>query len=447
MRLQIQFNVAVACIVVLTSSVVAQPLPVPEVLLESEVYTLAPPDNGSGPLWSSGCTQVARLGDDVYISEMETGVDVPKLCNTRWRLLRLEDRAWSTVAVEDNYRQREPCPLAVLPPSQLVLNVNDSIELPGTRYGLCKPLLRVFNFKTDDTEMRLIEPQWQGVPYYTDHSYRGFAADATHGHLVMLNIDAKTSVQNACLLSASGETLATGQIELSIRSCYPQVALNDFAVYVLAVGDIVEPVEEWRQYKFEQTQQKWDYVFRRLYFTETQDLREAGFSAPIEIDNVDATCGHIMNQDLWVSPQGEAWILYARREVQHALMRDKFFPGKSIQNDLCLARVKDNTIIEKRVLFPATPAGESPQAKFHVSANGSLYAVLYVTGAEGGNRLMRLLPEDKNNTRIPITLNRPFSAFCLATTRAGNALSDTIDIFGWGGNGNIYQYAAVALMP
>ena len=38
------------------TAVAVTPLPTPEVVREDEVYTLLPPDNGSGPLWSYGCT-------------------------------------------------------------------------------------------------------------------------------------------------------------------------------------------------------------------------------------------------------------------------------------------------------------------------------------------------------------------------------------------------------
>lgn len=78
--------------------------------VEEDVYTFTPPNNGSGPLWSAGCTQIARMGDDVCISEMETGEGVPRLCNTRWRLLRRAANGWERVAQPDGYRQREPCP-------------------------------------------------------------------------------------------------------------------------------------------------------------------------------------------------------------------------------------------------------------------------------------------------------------------------------------------------
>ena len=422
------------------------PLPTPTVLTESEVFILTPPDNGSGPLWSFGCTQVARLGDNVFVSAMETGIDAPLLCNTRWRLLKLEGSAWRQIAQDEPFRQREPCPLAVLPPNRLILNANDSVEPPGTKYGRCTPLLHMFVFGPDATERQVLTPQWAGAPHFTDHSYRGYAADPVRERLLMLNIDATTGVQNACLVSSVGETLATGSVTFPVRSCYPQVALNDFAVHILAIGDIVEPVEAWRKYKFEQTQREWDYVFRRLFYTRTPDLRSAPFSEPLEIDSADETAGAIMNQDLWVAPDGEAWILYTRCEVQNALMRDKFFPDKSILPSLRLARVRDNSVTARSVLLPEDANASISHARFHVTPEGHLFAVLHMTGKDPGVKLMRLLPEDPAHTLIPVPLSHPLSSYCLANVRAGNAPSNLIDFFGTEG-GNVYRYAAVRLDP
>ena len=73
--------------------------PTVEVRVEEDVYDFVSPDNGSGPLWSYGCTVIARSGEDVIVSQMETGEGVPKLCNTRWRLLRREDDGCRQVGV------------------------------------------------------------------------------------------------------------------------------------------------------------------------------------------------------------------------------------------------------------------------------------------------------------------------------------------------------------
>lgn len=444
MKIYVVLTLVLAMLIFLTPSVYAeQPLPVPVVLHESEVFTLLPPDNGSGPLWSYGCTQIGRLGDTVYVSAMETGEGVPRLCNTRWRLMRFDGISWSLVAEDEKYRQREPCPIAVMPPSKVVLNVNDSTEPPGTEYGPCIPRLTLFETADVPITLKTIEPQWDQPHHFTDHSYRGFAVDPKLKQLLMLNIDATTSIQNVCLVNVDGETLATADIEFPIRSCYPQAALNEYAAYVLAVGDIVEPVEEWRTYKYEQTHQKWDYVFRRLFFTWTPDIRNTGFASPVEIENLDATCGHITNQDLWISPDGEAWILYTQQDVQNVLVRDRFFPDKSISNSLWLVRVKEGLIVEKRVLLAERPDRNVSQAKFHAAEGGAIYIVLHLTGADAGNKLMRLIPGGEENTLLSLPLETPLYWYCLATVRAGNAPSKIIDVFGNDGRTNIYRYACI----
>jgi hypothetical protein len=312
--------------------------PAVDVVAEEDVYEFTSPDNGSGPLWSYGCSVIARSGEDVVVSQMETGVDVPKLCNTRWHLLKRMDSGWAQLAQDDAYRQREPCPLAVLTQGRFYLNVNDSNQPAGTMYGPCEPKLLRFTLD-EPIALAPMLPKWDGTPYYTDHSYRGYAADPEADRLLMFNIDAKTSIEHWCLMTGDGETLRNGGVEFPIRSCYPQVCIKRGTAHILAVGDIVEPVQEWREYKFAQTQQKWDYVFRILYYASSPDIAKEDFGKPIEIANVDTTSGYIGNQDLWIAPDGAAYILYTQREVQSPLLRDKFFPGKSLLDSLYLVIV------------------------------------------------------------------------------------------------------------
>lgn len=417
--------------------------PAPVVIAEEAVYTLEPPNNGSGPMWSAGCTSILRTGDGVVVSQMETGKDVPLLCNTRWRLLRRTGSGWDCFAEADSYRQREPASLATTGEGALFLNVNDSIEEAGVKYGRTKPHLLRFNFPDPAPEGVPLVPSWRGEPYFTDHSYRGYGADPARSELLMLNIDAKTSVEHATLMSGEGDTLANGAISFPIRSCYPQVGLENRAVHVLAIGDIVEPVEAWRAYKKEQTGNDWDYVFRILHYAWTPDITKEDFRAPIEVANVDATSGHIWNQDLWVSPGGEAYLLYSEREVASALMRDKFFPGKSIIDSLYLAIVKEGVLGARRELIHGTESMAPGGARFHETPHGTLYAVVYVSGPEAGNKLLRIHPTDESNTLIPIPLERPFSSFSLASKRAGVSPSNTIDLLGQ--EGNTLYYAEVAL--
>lgn len=437
------------CLMGLSGLIHAQTMAVtPEVKAEEDIYTFTQPNNGSGPLWSYGCTVVGRDGEDVYATQMETGADVPKLCNTRWRFLKRAGAAtWNLIAEADGYHQREPVPMAVLPGGQIYLNVNDSTQPPGTQYGPCEPALLRFQSPQPPATPARILPQWHGPCNFTDHSYRGFAADRATNQLLMFNIDAKTSVQHWCWMSADGATLGMGEVTFPIRSCYPQAALTKGAGYLLAISDIVEPIEAWKTFKFEKTQQTWDYVFRILHFTWTPDIAKEPFRTPIEIANVDATGGYIANHDLWIAPDGAAYILYAQREVQSDLLRDQFFPGKSILDSLNLAVVRDGQVVERRVLIPASDACSPGCARFHETANGTVYAVAYASAQAPGNILMQVYPPVDNPPRIPIPFKIPFGSFCTASARAGNAPSNTLDLLGFHGKSDVISYGQVALNP
>ncbi len=410
------------------------------VTAEEDVYSFTPPDNGSGPLWSYGCTTIARLGDRLVVSEMETSEGVPLLCNTKWKLAERSEEGWEVFAEAEGYRQREPCLLATLSDHEFYLYVNDSLTPPGTKYGPCEPHLLAFDLNELSQPPRELMPEWAGETYFTDHSYRGYAADRASRELLMLNINAKTSTEHWALLTPDGTTLKNGGIDFPIRACYPQVALTSHAAYVLAVSDIVEPNEEWRNYKFEQTQRKWDYVFRILYFTWTPDLLTQEFGAPIEIANVDKTGGHISNQDLWISPDGEAYVMYTEREVASALIRDKFVPDGSIVNSLHLAVVKDGEVIRRKVLVKGTESVQPGHARFQVTPDGKVYALLYINGAEHPNQLMQIYPLVDDPPTVPVPFKKPFGSFLMPTVRSGNAPSNIIDVFGMNGSGNTMSY-------
>ncbi|GMU91205.1 MAG: hypothetical protein AMXMBFR4_02630 [Candidatus Hydrogenedentota bacterium] len=415
------------------------------VIIEEDIYTYESPNNGSGPLWSFGCTAIARIGERVFVSQMETGKDIPPLCNTRWRLLERTENGWTLRAEADGFRQREPAVLATDARKTLYLNVNDSIMPPGTQYGACEPHILAFDVDRGPFSPRKLSPQWTGTPTFTDHSYRGYAADPAASQLLMFNIDAETSVQHWCLLSMEGEPLKHGGVAFPIRSCYPQVSLKNGRAGILAIGDIVEPNEEWRAYKFEQTQRKWDYVFRVLYFSSTPDIAAQDFGPPIEIANVDATGGHITNQDLWIAPDGAAHIMYTEREVASPLMRDKFFPGKSTTNSLMLAVVRQGVVAERRLLIPGSEDEQPGHARFHLMPDGTVYALVYISGKQPRNVLMRIHPDLDVTDPVPVPLQTPLSSYLLATERAGNAPSTTIDALGAGRSDNSIAYVQIRL--
>lgn len=48
-----------------------------KVEVEEDITTCLPPNNGAGPFWCYGSPLIVRIGDDVFVSAMETGENVP----------------------------------------------------------------------------------------------------------------------------------------------------------------------------------------------------------------------------------------------------------------------------------------------------------------------------------------------------------------------------------
>jgi len=289
-----------------------------------------------------------------------------------------------------------------------------------------------------------IHPRWADGYRFTDHSYRGIAADGRRGELLVLNIDSPTGAQFWSYRNASGEWARHGKIEFPIRSCYPQVALRAQAGHVLAIGDIVEPNEEWRTYKHEQTGRGWDYVFRRLFYTWTPDITKSDFAEPIELENLDATAGYIRNLDLWIDPSGAAHLLYLKQKVQSAMMRDKFFSDMPLTTSLEYRVLKAGEIVDRATLVEGGEglSNETPgNGRFHVTDDGRLFVIYY---SHGENRLLQIRPT--RQAPIRIELEEPFHTFFTATERGGSVPSKTIDLFGIGRDSSILRYARVQLV-
>jgi len=419
--------------------------------VEESVTTCNPPGNGAGPFWCYGSPLIVRHGDDVFVSAMETGENVPLLCNTRWRLFHKHgNENWDMVQVSAKFNEREPCPLVGFSDGRLFLSVNPSTQPSGTKYGSCDPHLLEFSAMEPKKPGIQILPIWNDDIFFTDHSYRGIAVDGEKGEILALNIHARSGDQYWSFCEASGKWSSHGQIKFPIRSCYPQVALKNKAGHVLAIGDIVEPNEEWQKYKFEKTGASWDYVFRRLFYTWTADVTKKEFSEPIEVDELEATSGHILNLDLWIDDQGQAHILYRKQTVQSNLMRDKFFPDTPITISLEYVVLNDGKIIKRKTLFKGGEGASTEipgYARFHIANDGRLFVVYYCSGKDdkgnsiSENRLIQVLPEGDNKS-ITIPLQKPFGMFFTAIQRGGSKQSDIIDLYG-PGSGTEIRYARV----
>ncbi|MBN2313304.1 MAG: hypothetical protein JXM79_05200 [Sedimentisphaerales bacterium] len=422
---------------------------------EEVVTRYTPANNGAGPMWCYGSTVIARQNDDVYLSVIETGQDVPLLCNTRWQLWRRSTDGWRMEQSEKEYRQREPCPIAVFQQGPVFLSANPSTEPPGTKYGPCQPLVLEFDPANLSKPAKVHEPVWADGTYFTDHSYRGFAADGANGELLLLNINAKSSEQYVSYRDGRGQWHQKGTITFPIRACYPQVALRDGAAHVMAIGDIVEPVAEWQKLKFEKLKSKWDYVFRRLFYTYTNNIKSTGFCTPIEIDTVEKTCGHITNLDLYIDKEGAAHLLYLKRPHQYDFIRDKYFPGQAMTVHLEYVTVKDGKIVSSRTLaqIPSDATGIEPSyGRFHINAAGELYVIVAGTGIEKGRRAFgnyigRIGTNDDKVKFKRVELQHPFHNFFTNTPRGGSQPSNVIDLFGIADDHPNLRYAQIRIEP
>jgi hypothetical protein len=411
---------------------------------EEDVTTCLSPNNGAGPFWCYGSPLVVRIGDDVFVSAMETGENIPPLCNTRWRIFRKHGNDnWDMVQSAEKFNQREPCPLVGFTDGRLFLSTNPSTQPVGTQYGACDPHLIEFSAENPQNPGVPSRPIWDNDTVFTDHSYRGVAADGRNKEILLLNIHASSGDQFWSFRDSNNQWTKHGSIKFPIRSCYPQVALRNKSAHVMAISDIVEPIEEWRKYKFEQTKASWDYVFRKLFYTFTPNITEKDFSEQIEIDSVESTSGHILNLDLWIDENGSAHILYRKQNIQSALMRDKFFPNVPITTSLEYVVIKNGEIVRRRTLIESIEgkSDELPSyARFHVSSNGRLF-VLYSCGRKGQNKIMEIT-ENGHGEPILIPLRKPFGMFFTAIERGGSKPSDIIDIYG-PGEGTVIRYARV----
>jgi hypothetical protein len=422
---------------------------------EEVVTRYTPANNGAGPMWCYGSTVITRQGGDVFLSITETGEDVPLLCNTRWQLWHRSADGWKLAQAENEYRQREPCPLAVFQGGPVFLSVNPSTEPAGTKYGPCKPLVLEFDSTNPAAPAKTHQPVWADGTYFTDHSYRGFAADGANGELLLLNINAKTSEQFISYCDRNGRWHEKGTITFPVRSCYPQVALHNGSAHVMAIGDIVEPVAEWRKLKYEKLKRDWDYVFRRLFYTYTNDIRSAGFCEPIEIDTVEKTCGHIRNLDLYIDQTSAAHLLYTKSPHQYDFIRDKYFPGQAMSTYLEHVIVKDGKVLSRWTLAerPVSPAGFEPSfARFHIGADGKLYVIAAGVSVENeqrtyGNFLGRITGGQDKPKFECIELKHPLGNFFNNTPRGGSKQSEIIDIFGIADDGPNLRYARIRIEP
>lgn len=419
----------------------------PVVLCEETVASYVPPNNGAGPLWCFGAPIVVRLGERVFANVMETGENARPYCNTRWKLYERTSEGWKAQQREEKFDQREPCPIAALSERELILSTHPEIkrrsDRPDEKGAICDDYLLRFDIADLAKTPEILRPAWPEETVLFEHSYRGLATNRQNREILLFSEVDNHGDQLWLYRDGEDNWPVNGFVHFPVRGCYAQAAVRNKSAHILAVGDIVEPVREWWEYKKEKTGNSWDYVFRRLFYAWSPDLTKENFSEALEIDNVDATAGYLQNLDLWLGDNHTVYVLYMRQPVQNALLRDRFFPHMKLETSLHFAELREGKI-QRRVMLSRGGEGLSdPQpsyARFHSTPDGKLYVV----GSEAGRNWIQEI-QPTLGERITIPLKQPFGTFFTATERGGSSPSDYLDLFGYGSKPNTLSYACVKL--
>jgi hypothetical protein len=456
--------------------------------LEEVIARSPDPHNGSGPFWAYGSAPLARLdaAGTLAASLPDTSTEVRPLCNTRLRLFQREPRSsWSMVFQNPEFDQREPCPLAVLPGGRILVSINPRIAPFRTEpdgsvvMWYCSPRLLEFDAARPGAYPLLHTPVWDEPWPFTDHSYRGIAADGERGEVLLLNIEGNlwngpdTGRYHWCLLDAEGRTAANGRLTFPVRGCYPSVVLRGRRACVLAVSDVVESNAAWAAHKREALGLKWDYDFRRLFLVQSPDIGARGFGTPLLVDDADATAGYLRHLDMLIDEAGDLHLLYLKRNVWKTTIRDRFFPGLPLSITLCYARVRGEEVVERRDLAacredaagwavdpagPLGPWGRGEQlrtrdplplcAALHVSPGRSPRVVLSqaaVDPSAPGTGGMFVLGLDGTRRRAPVTTR--LDLFQAASARNGSlVLPGAIDLVGASAaSPDVMRYASIPL--
>ncbi len=435
----------------------------PAVEVEETVYRFQRADNGAGPMWCSGSTCLVRGSYGVVASGLETIPDAKPLNNCRCLLFQRGDQGWNPMAWQDTGRTREPCPLVTFYDGHVLLSLNPTLTEPGRYNGPADPQIVSFDMADAEKSHEILHPRWQGQPEFSEHSYRSFAADGESGELILFQ---NVGYDHAewTYRDAAGQWKAAGQLKWPwgaeydqpqpIRICYPDVMLRGGAVYFCGVSDIVEPYKKWRAYKKELTGREWDYDFRRLFFTWSDDIAGGTFHPWIEIASRDKTCGWVQPCDLWVSNDGRVHLLWTERALDERL-RKEFFPDAKQSYALNYAVVKDGQVVMRRSLVLAAEQGDrdiAGWARFQVTADQRLFVVYYVSGTRrdgrhvSENRVMEIRDDGSTSLSVKFELRKPFINFFTATVRGGSKCSNVVDMLGiQAGAGNTISYARVRL--
>ena len=453
---------AVATLILTT----AAPLSAFEAVLVAEetIDTVGNPRNGASPLWCFGSHIFVRDRETLYLSLLRPDDGVPPYCNTHWELWRRDNQGWTELHKGGEALEREPCPIGLLGEDELVLSIQPRYAVKPFDRGnedhtwLCQPgLLGIDPLETDDDDRVYynFQPVFPVGSNFNQHSYRGLGVDRTNREILLLILEQTDEHYQPTWLSRDGVWRPLPLLKFPIRACYPQVALNDRSAHVLAIGDIVEPVEAWRQMKFEELNKEWDYVFRRLFYAWSPDLESDGFQPPVEIDSVDATAGRILNLDLHIDADDRPHVLYLKMPYQRAFMRDRWFSGETMTVSLEYVVLEKGQVVLRKTLRRGLAEGKLSESqdlmrlhygRLHPLPDGSLGVVYSGSwgdgdgGTESGLFLSRLSDSGDLEETIRLSAERPLTgAFFTNTPRGGSDVGNHLDLVGAFFDGESYE--------
>jgi hypothetical protein len=443
----------------------------PVVEAEEDVYRHTYGDSEAGPLWCYGSTCIVRVGEDLFVSGYEAIEGVSPYNNVRWKLFWRGPDGWECVQEDRQDRTREPSPLVGFPDGRLFLSINPTLALPSERWGPAQPRIVKFRTREPRAPFEVLLPEWGEKPPFTQHSYRAFSADADHCELLLMNIldTHKHESYYWSLMGSDERWMAHGQLEFPwggeyeepqpIRLCYPEVVLADRAVYFLGVSDIVEPVKAWKEARFGVTQRRWDYDFRRLFYSYTSDIVNAPFGEWVEVASREKTSGHISNLDLWVAPDGDVHLLWLDRTCDPRI-REWFFADVPLVISLEHAVVRNGQVVSRDTI---AQGGEGVSdafpiwGRFHITPDNRLFA-FYSMGCQElppghkslpdpqglENWLVELLPGGTHRAPVRVGLAQPLGrSFMTATPRGGSLPSNELELLGFGADPHVLRYVRV----
>ena len=462
---------ALAVLVVCASAASAEP-PHPVVEAEEEVYTYTPADNGAAPMWCYGCTCLARAGDRLFASGLETLPAAKPLNNVRWLLFRREPTGWKLQQADPHDRTREPCPLAGFPDGRLLMSVNPTLVTDPQHEGggPARPEVLQFAAASPQAPPRTILPTWEGQPSFTEHSYRTFSADGATGEAVLFqNVGYDGSAW--ALLDKAGGTVKAGYLQWPelrpgdvepygasrCRVNYPDVFLRGHAVYVCGAAAF----DNWDRVKDPNTQKalmgrQWGNRWRRLFFTWTPDVTTEPFREWVEISHTMATGGWLFPGDLWVDDTGLVHLLWFEGPIDLRL-RNAHFPDMKVRpNTIMYGQVRDGRLVLKTPLLQggegSGPLVPESRPRFHVAPGGRLFVVYcvfdYPPAAQRAysNWIREIAPDGTAGEPVKLPLQHPLREFFTATPRGGGAPSEVLDLLGPRvGSQNAIHYARVRL--